>query len=664
MSLCLMRKEYMKWGIKVNFLRKVTCNRNLFICDIILNIFSYITTALVIYPRSAFESIFVANWIFAGASVVIFIGMAIFFGCYKVYWIYGGTREYLKLLMSCVIAGAVVVVLSYVVSMQYVYPKMWALASVLSAGFMLGLRMFVRVLCKLIRISICESRGGKTKRVIIVGAGSLGVTLVRDISGNSDLNYEVLGFVDDDKAKHNLSIQGIKVLGGLDDIEDICRRRVPDEIIIAISNVSASDKRRIVDLCGNTHCKLKILPGLADSLRNKNSYEGIREVEVEDLLERDPIVLDNGLIAEDIKSHVIMVTGGGGSIGSELCRQIAKYSPKKLVILDIYENGAFDLQNELAEIFPDCETEIAVSSVCDEERMDKLFDTYKPHIVFHAAAHKHVPMMETNAPEAVKNNVFGTYITAKCADKHNAKRFVLISTDKAVKPTNVMGATKRVCEMIIQAMQKVSKTEFVAVRFGNVLNSNGSVLPRFKRQIKKGGPITVTHRDITRFFMTIPEAAQLVIKAAACAKGGEIFVLDMGEPVKIYDLAKNLIHLSGLEEGTDIKIEIVGLRPGEKLYEELLMEEEGLQKTGHNKIYIGKPFFDSYEELQKLLDILKEAVKTEDNDIVKEAVKKVVPTYMPQEKSNGGQNAGNCDIKTESSSVSEKLVTVCKTDGG
>ena len=626
----------------MNFLRHLTRNRNLFVCDIFLIALSYVMACLTVYRISLFGQVAVSCSVFVVASAIIFVGAAMVSGAYHVYWIYGGTWEYLRLLLACLFASVISVALSYFLDAPYMYPKLCALASAIATVFMLGMRMGVRVLGKLIRISLCESHGGRNKRVLVVGAGILGVTLVRDISGNDALNYEVLGFIDDDEAKHNLIIHGIKVLGGTNDINEICRRLVPDEIIIAIASISAKDKKRIINICAETQCKLKILSGLADSLHNKNSYESIRAVEVEDLLEREPIKLDNGMITKDIEDKVIMVTGGGGSIGSELCRQIARFSPKKLIILDIYENNAFELQNELAENFPDCSADIVISSVCDEDRMDKIFSDYRPHMVFHAAAHKHVPMMEVNAPEAVKNNVFGTYTTAKCADKYGVKRFILISTDKAVNPTNVMGATKRVCEMVIQAMQTVSKTEFAAVRFGNVLNSNGSVLPRFEKQIKKGGPITVTHPEITRFFMTIPEAAQLVLQAAAYANGGEIFVLDMGEPVKIYDLAKNLIRLSGLKEGVDIKIKFVGLRPGEKLYEELLMEEEGLQKTGHDKIYIGKPFFDSYDQLQKLLDILRNAVKTEDNDTVKSAVKTVVPTYNPE---LNKKDSGHSDIK-------------------
>ena len=354
----------------------------------------------------------------------------------------------------------------------------------------------------------------------------------------------------------------------------------------------------------------------------------IRNVQIEDLLDRNPIVLDNEEIEGYIKGKAVMVTGGGGSIGSELCRQIMKYSPEKLIVVDIYENNAYDLQMELNHLYPDNPPAVLIASIRDKDRLDAIFREYKPYIVFHAAAHKHVPLMEQSPTEAIKNNVFGTLNVAMCADKFGVKRFVMISTDKAVNPTNIMGATKRMCEMVVQAMQKISDTEFVAVRFGNVLGSNGSVIPLFKKQIEDGGPVTVTHKDITRFFMTIPEAAQLVLQAASYAEGGEIFVLDMGKPVKIYDLAKNIIRLSGYTPGVDIKIEVTGLRPGEKLYEELLMNEEGLKKTRHEKIFIGAPGEITMEELKPRLDLLYKAAESNDVNKIKDIVEQVVPTYI------------------------------------
>ena len=628
----------------MKFLQRFTRNRYLFLVDILLVAASYALTMLVIHRVGVAVAMIAQNWVMIAAAAIAFTGFLYIFGCYAVYWAYGGTREYVRILAACLCAGVVTCLVCWIYPMEGFFLKANLLAVLVSSVCIAGFRMAIRVMGKIIRVSLCHSSRSNPKNVLIVGAGNLGTLLARDISGNSSLNYNVLGFVDDDKAKQHMIICGAKVLGTTEDLTRLVTWLKPDEIIIAISSASAENRKRIINACGEFSCKLKILPGIADSLYNRNSLELIRQVEVEDLLERSPVKLDNSAIAEDITGKVVMVTGGGGSIGSELCRQIARFAPKKLIVLDIYENNAFDLENDLHDHFPECPVEVVIASVRDKERMEQVFAKYHPYLVFHAAAHKHVPLMEANAAEAVKNNVFGTYNVACCADRFEAKRFVLISTDKAVNPTNVMGATKRVCEMIIQAMQTVSRTEFAAVRFGNVLNSNGSVLPRFRKQIQSGGPITVTHPEITRFFMTIPEAAQLVLQAATYAKGGEIFVLDMGEPVKIYDLAKNLIRLSGLKEGKDISIKITGLRPGEKLYEELLLEEEGLTKTAHDKIHIGKPFFNSMEELRSHLELLQQAVETEDNETVKAAVAKVVPTYTREKKV---QHVGSASMQEE-----------------
>lgn len=628
----------------MEFLQRFTRNRYLFLVDILLVAASYALTMLVIHRVGVAMTVIAQNWMMIVAASIAFTGFLYIFGCYAVYWAYGGTREYVRILAACLCAGVVTCLVSWMYPMEGFFLKANLLAVLVSSVCIVGIRMAIRVIGKIIRVSLCHSSRSNPKNVLIVGAGNLGTLLARDISGNSDLNYNVLGFVDDNKAKQHMIICGAKVLGTTEDLARLVTWLKPDEIIIAISSASVESRKRIIDACSEFSCKLKILPGIADSLYSRNSLELIRQVEVEDLLERSPVKLDNSAIAEDITGKVVMVTGGGGSIGSELCRQIARFAPKKLVVLDIYENNAFDLENDLRDHFPECPVEVVIASVRDKERLEQVFEQYHPYLVFHAAAHKHVPLMEANAAEAVKNNVFGTYNVACCADRFEVKRFVLISTDKAVNPTNVMGATKRVCEMIIQAMQTVSRTEFAAVRFGNVLNSNGSVLPRFRKQIQSGGPITVTHPEITRFFMTIPEAAQLVLQAATYAKGGEIFVLDMGEPVKIYDLAKNLIRLSGLKEGKDISIKITGLRPGEKLYEELLLEEEGLTKTVHDKIYIGKPFFNNMEKLRSHLELLQQAVETEDNETVKAAVAKVVPTYTRAKKE---QDAASASVQEE-----------------
>ena len=399
-----------------------------------------------------------------------------------------------------------------------------------------------------------------------------------------------------------------------------------DEIILAIPSATPKTTKEILEICNNTSCKLKILPGMYQLITEEVSVSKLRNVSIEDLLGRDPIEVNLESVRGYVEGKTVLVTGGGGSIGSELCRQIARYNPKRLIIFDIYENNAYDIQQELKMEFPQLNLVVLIGSVRNTKRIETVMERYRPDVVYHAAAHKHVPLMEDSPNEAIKNNVFGTYKTARAADKFGAKRFVLISTDKAVNPTNIMGASKRMCEMIIQTFNRYSETEYVAVRFGNVLGSNGSVIPLFKRQMEAGGPVTVTHPDIIRYFMTIPEAVSLVLQAGAYAKGGEIFILDMGEPVKIADLAKNLIRLSGYTLGVDMEIKYTGLRPGEKLYEELLTKEEGIQKTDNNLIFIGKPLvFDEVQFLDELKK-LEHAAVDEQLD-VKEIVSKIVPTY-------------------------------------
>ena len=442
--------------------------------------------------------------------------------------------------------------------------------------------------------------------------------------------YSVVGLIDDNINKVNYAISGNRILGTRYDIPRICKENNVEIIFFTISNISNEDRKKILEICQETGCKVRILPGTKELIKDKPIMQSFRDVKIEDLLGREPIKLDNKNIAKLIENKVVLVTGGGGSIGSELCRQIIKFNPQKLVIVDIYENNLYDIEQELKFNYPEIEIKAIVASVREKKRLDEIFEEYRPYLVFHAAAHKHVPLMETSPLEAIKNNVFGTYNVVNCADEYNVKRFVLISTDKAVNPTNIMGATKRLCEMIVQAKNKVSQTEYVAVRFGNVLGSNGSVVPLFKKQIAHGGPVTVTHKDITRFFMTIPEAVSLVLQAMSTAKGGEIFVLDMGEPVKIYDMAVKLIKLSGLEPGVDIQIKVTGLRPGEKLYEEILMEEEGLTETKYDKIHIAKPSGVDIEMISQKLDKLRKLVETSNNEKteeIKQVIKEVVPTY-------------------------------------
>jgi FlaA1/EpsC-like NDP-sugar epimerase len=434
--------------------------------------------------------------------------------------------------------------------------------------------------------------------------------------------------VDDDFKKYRGKIHGVPILGTREDIHRIVREKKIDEILIAMPSVSKQKIREIVDICKGTKCSLKTLPGVYEIIDGRVDIKKIRDIQIEDLLGRPPVEVDLESISDYLTNETILVTGGGGSIGSELCRQIASFSPKKLIVFDIYENSVYELQHELERKYGNgLNLQICIGSVRDKNRLKQIFRTYKPQIVFHAAAHKHVPLMESNPMEAIKNNVFGTINVAECADEYRAKRFVLISTDKAVNPTNIMGATKRIAEMVIQAKDRKSKTEFVAVRFGNVLGSNGSVIPLFRKQILEGGPVTVTDSEIIRYFMTIPEAVQLVIQAGAMAKGGEIFVLDMGEPVKIKDLARDLIKLSGFEPDVDIKIEYTGLRPGEKLYEELLMAEEGLRETKHEKIFIGKPVFNDLDQLRKEIEMLKAVLMKEDKELMEVVVRKLVPGY-------------------------------------
>lgn len=489
-----------------------------------------------------------------------------------------------------------------------------------------------RFMYRMIRTVLNRKRQiGEYTRIMLIGAGESANVIIREIQNSRYLaNSEVICIIDDDKAKIGRYIRGIKVVGGREKIVDSARLYGIDEIIFAIPSATAEQKKEILNICKNTNCSLKTLPGVYQMVDGDFNVNSIRNVDVLDLLGRDPINVDIESIMGYVSDKVIMVTGGGGSIGSELCRQLVSHDPKKLIIFDIYENNAYDIQQELKQNYPDADVEVLIGSVRNTSRLEEVFKKYRPEIIYHAAAHKHVPLMEDSPNEAVKNNVVGTWKLAQMADKYGVKRFVMISTDKAVNPTNVMGATKRICEMIVQTYNEISKTEFVAVRFGNVLGSNGSVIPLFKRQIEHGGPVTVTHPDIIRYFMTIPEAVSLVLQAGAYARGGEIFVLDMGEPVKIDDLAKNLIRLSGYTLGVNMEIKYTGLRPGEKLYEELLMKEEGMQETDNKLIHIGKPIEFDKEHLFENLERLKEASYSETEDI-RSLLKEVVPTYHPNE---------------------------------
>lgn len=475
------------------------------------------------------------------------------------------------------------------------------------------------------------------KRLLIIGGGYSANNIIHTLKSTLKGTYEIVGIIDDNKKRMGYSVSGVKIIGTRNDIERICEEQEIDSIFFSIVNIDNNNKKEILEICNRTDAKVKVLPDMRELITEENLYNSLRDVEIEDLLGREPVRLDNNNIKSLIENKVVLVTGGGGSIGEELCRQIMLHDPKQLLMLDIYENSLYAIELELKAKYPNSDIRAIIANIRDEQRMYDLFEEFSPEVVFHAAAHKHVPLMENNPTEAIKNNIFGTYHLVNACDKYKAKRFILISTDKAVNPTNIMGATKRVCEMIIQAKDKESETEYVAVRFGNVLGSNGSVVPLFKKQIAEGGPVTVTHKEITRFFMTIPEAVALVLQSITYAKGGEIFVLDMGEPVKIYDLAKNLIELSGLKLDEDISIEITGMRPGEKLYEELLMNEENLEETSHKKIFITEPMDFTMADIEEKLDQFRYLLDNDitDKEIIKDTMKKCVPTYKDPKEING-----------------------------
>lgn len=552
------------------------------------------------------------------------------FKCYDSLWKCGGEKEVASIFTACFCAIFPAATLA-VLAKQAINPAFYIVNVMVIIVGMVSLRISYRTMRRIVMKTELRQNASDSQRVLIVGAGEAGNMIVRELFKRPELKKMPVGVVDDDKNKQGKCVYDVPVLGTIDDVEQIVKNHCIDEIIICIANINPKRKREIINICKQTDAKIKTIPGIYEIIDGKVNITKVRDVQIEDLLGREPIKMNLDDMNGIIKNKIIMVTGGGGSIGSELCRQIVKYEPKQLVLIDIYENNAYDIQQEIKRHFPEIDLKVLIASVRDEHKMEKIFEQYKPEIVFHAAAHKHVPLMEDSPCEAIKNNVFGTQNVVNLSDKYNVKKFVLISTDKAVNPTNIMGATKRCCEMIVQTKNKTSKTEFVAVRFGNVLGSNGSVVPLFKKQIEEGGPVTVTHEEVTRFFMTIPEAVSLVLQASAMAKGGEIFVLDMGEPVKIIDLARNLIKLSGFEPNVDIKIEVTGLRPGEKLYEEVLMDEEGLQKTSNNQIRIGRPIEIDEAQFKKELNILKRVADNDQDEKVDLIMKSIVPTYVRRE---------------------------------
>ena len=566
---------------------------------------------------------------------LIYIAFFLLFDLYTVLWLHASIHEYVKGVTGGILACCLVCMLNILApdnAASYL-PKIDMKVNILAGLFIIALVLGTRVIMrqeKSIVTNLHMRRKNTRTNLLIVGAGNAAGLILHEIFQKPKPKYNVVGLIDDNIAKLNCKMNGIKVVGNRNDIPAACKKYHAEEILIAVPSLEPGDKRQIINICNNTGLPVKILPAIAKMIAPQNMLHSIRNVEIEDLLERDTIQLNNSEIAGLVKDETVLVTGGGGSIGSELCRQIARYAPSELVVLDIYENSVYDLQQELKRTMPNLKVHAVIASIRDRQRIRQIFEQFRPKVVFHAAAHKHVPLMEDSPQEAIKNNVAGTLNLALTADECEVERFVMISTDKAVNPTNIMGATKRMCEMIIQAVNEKSKTNFVAVRFGNVLGSNGSAVPLFKKQIAEGGPVTVTHKEITRYFMTIPEAVQLVLQAASYANGGEIFVLDMGEPVKIYDLAEKLIRLSGLEPNEDIKIKITGLRPGEKLYEELLMAEEGLTGTAHQKIFVAKPSQFDMEKIVQSVEWLIDIAEKRNNEEVKLALAKIVPTYRAE----------------------------------
>ena len=554
----------------------------------------------------------------------------IIFALFKIYsslWEYAGPQEIFSIIWACIVSGVLEIGI-VLLSSGFLPRSYYLLRTMYLIAFVVGTRFSYRM----IRLKKQNRHlpWRQQRRVMIVGAGEAGRSVIGEIQNSKYLNQKICCIIDDDPGKVGKYIRGIKIAGDRHSIKKCVRKYNIQQIIITIPSASAVQLRPILDICKETDCELKIMPGVYQLVNGEVSVSKLRPVSIEDLLGREEIQVNLDEIMGYVSNKIVMVTGGGGSIGSELCRQIASHNPKQLIIFDIYENNAYDIQQELIRNNPDLNLVVLIGSVRDENRLEDIFCKYRPDIVYHAAAHKHVPLMEKSPNEAIKNNVLGTYKLVKMADRWGVKKFVQISTDKAVNPTNIMGASKRICEMIVQTFNKQSDTDYVAVRFGNVLGSNGSVIPLFKKQIAEGGPVTVTHPDIIRYFMTIPEAVSLVLQAGAYAKGGEIFVLDMGEPVKILDLAKNMIRLSGLTLGRDIEIEFTGLRPGEKLYEELLMDEEGMTDTPNRLIHIGHPIDVNETQLLHALDVLEEAAENETDDM-RLIVESIVPTYHPKE---------------------------------
>ena len=596
----------------------------LIVLDMLTIVFATVGAIILRFDMSSIPAVFIER-IYTALPIYLAITLAVMvmFKLYNRVWTYASVDEAFAIIKAAVVIEVLMLFYHVIIAPELFMPRSYYLISfgLMIIGFFLT--RFAKMVIQQFKNNLRKSR--VTNRVMVVGAGSAATILMKELKATGG-GTEVVCAIDDNRNKKNKYIMGVPIAGGRDEIDKSVEKYNIDEIIIAMPSADIQDVKEIIKICQETKKPVKILPAVAKSLTSSLS-KNVRPVNYEDLLGRDPIKVNQEGIHEFISGKIVLVTGGGGSIGSELCRQIIKYNPKKLLIFDIYENNAYEIQMELERQYPMAEISTLIGSIRDYDRLEAIFEKYRPDIVYHAAAHKHVPLMEKSPNEAVKNNCLGTLNLAKLADKYKVDNFVLISTDKAVRPTNIMGATKRICEMIVQTYARKSEhTRFAAVRFGNVLGSNGSVIPLFLKQIEAGGPVTVTHKDITRFFMTIPEAVSLVLQASLFAKGGEIFVLDMGKPVRIYELAENLIRLRGLTPNQDIMIEVVGLRPGEKLYEELLMDEEGLDRTANKMIYIGKPIkIDEENFLNKLEALIQKAM--ENGRGIKELTEEVCETY-------------------------------------
>ncbi|MBO4812877.1 polysaccharide biosynthesis protein [Candidatus Saccharibacteria bacterium] len=611
--------------IRVFFNKKIPRIMVLVAFDILAVVLASILSLLIRFDFQPIPADFLHSITYYLPLDIIFtIAIFALSGLYTSIWKYASVSESITVVWACIGSGVLLYLYKHIAGLPL--PRsFWFLYAFLLMFFTGGVRFSYRIGRTVLH---SFSKKDRSKNTMIVGGGEAARILIDEISRNGEYgNTRVRCIIDDDKQKQGSRIRGIKIVGNYHKIQESVEKYGIEEIIIAIPSASKEDIAKIVNECQKTKCQIQILPSMYLTMNQKtnNIVKQIRPIKYEDFLGRDQIVVNNDEITNNLANKTILVTGGGGSIGSELCRQIAKAGPKLLIIFDIYENNAYDIQQELYRNYPDLNLQTIVGSVRDYARLEKVFIKYRPEQVYHAAAHKHVPLMEVSPNEAIKNNCLGTLNAVKLADKYGAEKFLLVSTDKAVRPTNIMGASKRICEMIVQTYDKKSKTDYVAVRFGNVLGSNGSVIPLFLKQIEEGGPVTVTHKDITRYFMTIPEAVSLILQAGVYAEGGEIFVLDMGKPVKIYDLAKKIIRYKGYEPGKDIKIKITGLRPGEKLYEEMLMDEEGLKETPNKLIHIGKPIKidkDFLGNLDKLIDSAEHNL-----DDIKERTAKIVDTY-------------------------------------